>query len=183
MSVRTEFACTKSRRYATTLNAVEFKMSRLWYGLVAIVIVASGCTRSVQINPSPRIPVASRWTAALASPSALAGAVQIRGSAWMAPPSSADSTRAVVAVEIANASPGGVHPWAVHEGSCGNDQGVFGSDRAYPPLRVHNDGSASATVTQTIPSPRTGSYFVEILASPSNTGLVIACGNLAAPQG
>jgi|SRR5579862_5629341 len=158
-------------------------MSRFWFGLVATVLVAGGCNRSVQINPSPRIPLSSRWTAVLASPANLAGAVQIHGSAWMAPPSTLDSSRAVVSVQISNASPGGVHPWAVHEGNCGNDLGVFGSDHAYPPLRVHNDGSASATVTQTIPPPRSGTYFVEVVASPSNTGLVIACGNLAAPQG
>ena len=100
----------------------------------------------------------------------------------MAPPSVSDTTRALISVQIANALPGGVHPWAVHEGSCGNDMGVFGSDRAYPVLRVNGDGQANARVQQTIPPPKTGSYFVEVLAAPSNTGLVIACGNLAAPQ-
>jgi hypothetical protein len=163
---------------------LETSMSRWWWcsGL-ALVVVANGCHHSVQINPSPAIPMSSRWTGNLASPGALRGAVEIHGTAWMAPPSAADLTRALIFVQIANASPGGVHPWAVHEGSCGNDMGVFGSENAYPPLRVNGDGQATARVQQTIPPPTTGSYFVEVLAAPDNTGLVIACGNLAAPQG
>lgn len=151
-------------------------------GLV-LVIVATGCHHSVEINPSPAIPMSSRWTATIASPADLRGAVEIHGAGWMAPPSLSDSSRTLVEIHIANASPGGVHPWGIHKGSCGNDQGVFGSDRAYSPLKVSGDGTASARIVQTIPTPKTGSYFVEVLGAPSNTELVIACGNLAPPQG
>jgi hypothetical protein len=158
-------------------------MLRWWCSGLALVVVATGCHHGVLINPSPAIPMASRWTGTLASPQSLQGAVQIHGSAWMAPPSVSDSTRTLISMQIANAAPGGVHPWGVHRGSCGNDQGVFGSDNAYPLLRVNSDGDASARVQQTIPPPKSGSYFVEVLAAPSNTALVIACGNLAAPQG
>jgi hypothetical protein len=145
-------------------------------------VAAIGCHQPVQINPTPKIPMSSRWTATLDSPSNLAGVVQVHGSAWMAPPSTTDSSRTLIAIQISNTTQGGLHPWSVHHGNCGNDLGTFGSDRAYPPLRVDGDGTASATVTQTIPPPKTGDYFVEVLASPSNTGTIIACGNMAAPQ-
>jgi hypothetical protein len=147
------------------------------------VVVVGGCHRSIEVNPSPAIPVSSRWTGTLASPEALRGAVEIHGSAWMAPPAMSDSTRTLISIQISNAAPGGVHPWGIHQGSCGNDQGIFGSDHAYPPLRVNSDGVASAHAQQTIPPPKTGQYFVEVLAAPSNMGTVIACGNFAAPQG
>jgi hypothetical protein len=177
-----EVECT-TRRGSTNKPQLELSMVRWWWSGVALGVVVAGCHHSVQINPSPAIPMASRWTGTLASPPALRGAVEIHGSAWMAPPSGSDTTRALINIQIANASPGGVHPWGVHSGSCGNDQGVFGSDNAYPPLKVNSDGQASARVQQTIPPPKTGSYFVEVLASRDNAGLVIACGNLAAPQG
>jgi hypothetical protein len=157
-------------------------MLRPLYGLVALVILSTACQHAVEINPSPKIPTASRWTATLASPSNLAGVVQIRGYAWMAPATTMDSARTLTTIQISNAGSGGVHPWAVHLGQCGNDGGILGSERAYPLLRVGGNGVAVATVTQAVPSPRSGSYFVEVLASPANTATVIACGNMAAPS-
>jgi hypothetical protein len=149
----------------------------------ALVVMVTGCHHSVEINPAPSIPVSARWTATLASPKELRGAIEIHGSAWMAPPAVGDSGRALISIAIANAAPGGVHPWAVHQGTCGNDRGVYGSDRAYPPLKVGSDGTATAKTQQTLPPPKFGEYFVEVLAAPSNPEMVIACGNMAAPQG
>ena len=145
--------------------------------------VVAACHHSdVQINPNPKIPNSTRWIGTLSSPPNLAGAVQIRGSAWMAPPVASDSGQTVVSVSISNAAAGGVHPWAVHQGTCGNDQGMFGEGSNYAPLRVNSDGTASAKTTLRDATPKSGNYFVEVLASPSNTGTVIACGNLAPPS-
>jgi len=58
----------------------------------------------------------TRWHANLASPADLAGVVQMNGSASMAP--NLDSTATTVILDLANASPGGHHPWAVHRGQC-----------------------------------------------------------------
>jgi hypothetical protein len=156
-------------------------MMRRWRSLLSVGVVLAGCHRSVEINPSPAIPMASRWNATLASPTNLAGAVQVRGSAWMAPVSRTDSSRTLVAIDIMNATPGGLHPWAVHQGQCRSDEGVFGSPSAYPPLHVKGDGTASAHTTLSIPVPTSGNYYVSVVASPSNTQTVIACGNFAAP--
>ena len=158
-------------------------MWRVLFSSAALAVMATGCHHSVEINPAPSVPVSARWTATLASPKDLHGAVEIHGSAWMAPPAVGDSGRALISIQIANAAPGGVHPWAVHRGSCGGDLGIYGSDRAYPPLKVGSDGTATAKTEQTLPPPKAGDYFVEVLAAPSNTTMVIACGNMAAPQG
>jgi hypothetical protein len=123
----------------------------------------------------------TRWHANLASPASLAGVVQMNGSASMAP--SPDSTSTDVTIDLANASPGGLHPWAVKWGQCdaGMNSGVFGSSDAYTPLKVGSDGRANGTATVSLRTPTTGRYYVVVYASVANSEKVIACGNLAAP--
>jgi hypothetical protein len=69
--------------------------------------------------------VNARWHGTLTSPSNLAGAVQMTGSISMTPGSNAGNTN--VALLLANASPGGMHPWQLHRGQCGTDDCVFGT--------------------------------------------------------
>jgi hypothetical protein len=123
----------------------------------------------------------SRWHANLASPASLAGAVQMNGSASMAPSPSGTST--TITLNLANASPGGRHPWAVHLGQCGAgmDDGVFGPSDAYKTLEIASNGNANGTAMVSIQTPSTGSYFVVVLASTANFETIVACGNLAPP--
>ena len=123
----------------------------------------------------------SRWHANLASPASLAGAVQMNGSASMAPSPDGSSTN--ITLNLANASPGGLHPWSARLGQCGEgmDYGVFGASDAYKPLKVESDGQAKGTATVSLPTPRTGSYYVVISASVANSETIVACGNLAPP--
>ena len=123
----------------------------------------------------------SRWHGNLASPGSLAGAVQMRGSASMAP--SGDGSETDVTLTLANASPGGLHPWAVHRGQCGAgmDDGVFGRSESYQALRVEGDGLAKGSATVSLLTPRMGDYFVVVHASVANPETVVACGNLAPP--
>jgi hypothetical protein len=123
----------------------------------------------------------TRWHANLASPASLAGAVQMNGTASMAP--SQDSTSTDVTLALANATPGGIHPWAVHWGQCGEgqDRGVFGASDAYKALTVESDGRATGIATVQLHTPSTGSYFVVVQASLANPETVVACGNLAPP--
>src|SRR6476659_1961948 len=72
----------------------------------------------------------SRWHASLATPAELAGAVQMNGSASMAPATKSGNT--TVSLDLANATPGGLHPWQIHRGQCGSDNGVGGSVGEYP---------------------------------------------------
>jgi hypothetical protein len=135
---------------------------------------------AVQVNTDDAA-LNSRWHANLASPAELAGVVQMNGSASMAPDKSGKST--TVTIDLANASPGGVHPWELRRGQCGagTDYGLFGTGAAFRPLEVASDGHAHETATVSLRTPTTGSYFIVVLASVANPEVVVACGNLAPP--
>ncbi|HEX6104194.1 MAG TPA: hypothetical protein VFZ26_01340 [Gemmatimonadales bacterium] len=145
-------------------------------------ILAAGCggSRAVEIDPQQQV-VGSRWNATLATPAGLAGVTQVRGSGWMGA-DDRDSSRTQAYVNISNSTPGGRHPWHVHVGQCGNDQGILGSAEAYPLLEVGGNGRAEARAAVDIPVPTSGQYFISVHASPNNLGTVIACGNLAPPS-
>jgi hypothetical protein len=121
----------------------------------------------------------SRWHANLATPAELAGAVQMNGSASMAPGGSDGGT--TVVLDLANATPGGLHPWQLHRGQCGLDQGAVGSADLYRPAKVDNDGHATSSATLPLTTPTTGNYFVTVRASAANNAVTVACGNLAPP--
>ncbi|HKT61050.1 MAG TPA: hypothetical protein VJQ46_13450 [Gemmatimonadales bacterium] len=146
--------------------------------IVAATLVGCG-GHAVKINPNAE-PVADRWNAVLATPPELQGAMQVHGTGWMAR-NPKDSTRAKAHVEITNAAPGGVHPWHVHRGQCGNDMGILGPADAYQPLKVGSDGTAKSDADLPLPMPAAGEYFVNVHASAQNMKTIVACGNLAPP--
>jgi hypothetical protein len=121
----------------------------------------------------------SRWHASLATPAGLAGAIQMNGSASMAPAPKIGNT--TVSLDLANATPGGLHPWQLHRGQCGSDDGIVGSAGAYPVAKVGRDGHAAAMANLTLDTPTVGSYFVSVSASAANDAVTVACGNLAPP--
>lgn len=149
-------------------------------GLI-VSAMALGCGgRSVEIDPDAQL-VANRWNATLSTPAGLAGALQVKGTGWMGlRKKDSSETEAYVAIE--NAAPGGRHPWHVHVGQCGSDQGVLGPADAYPILKVGGNGKADATAKLSLMLPRQGQYFINVHASPSNMGTIVACGNLAPPS-
>jgi hypothetical protein len=122
----------------------------------------------------------ARWGGTLVSPAALAGAVQMKGTAAMTPGSNAGNTR--VSVDLSNASPGGVHPWQLRRGQCGQDDGVFGMADAYKSLTVDAEGRATSAVTVPLVMPTEGRYYVSVAASAANPETIVACGNLAPPS-
>ena len=150
--------------------------------LSTAVVTLAGC------NPFHRDPAVqvrrdenqnTRWTATLATPAGLAGAVQIRGSARMMPDGNAEKTR--VFVDVSNATPGGLHPWQLHRGQCGTDEGLIGDASQYKPVKVNGEGQAAGTATVSLATPTTGSYYVSVGASGANAETIVACGNLAPP--
>jgi hypothetical protein len=150
-------------------------------GLAALLALAA-------CNPFHRNPVTevkrdanlnSRWHASLVSPAALAGAVQITGSASMQPGTNGMGTH--MSINVANATPGGVHPWQVRRGQCGADDGIFSIGAGYKPLKIGDDGRGESGMTGPESMPTTGNYFVNVYASAANSETVVACGNLASP--
>ena len=150
--------------------------------VLASLVAAAAC------NPFHREPVSevsrdvnanSRWRASLVSPAALAGAVQMQGSASMQPTGNGQGT--VLSVSLSNATPGGIHPWQVRRGQCGSDQGAFSAGATYQPLKIGDDGRGETGVTVPGATPDSGEYFVTVSASAANPETVVACGNLAPP--
>lgn len=139
-------------------------------------------------NPFSRSPVTevsrdananARWSATLVSPAALAGAVQLNGSASMQPAARDGSTD--FSLRVSNATPGGRHPWQVHRGRCDADYGVFGRAEDYGTMKIGDDGRGETGATSGERTPTTGDYFVVVYASAANPSTVVACGNLAPP--
>jgi hypothetical protein len=144
-----------------------------------VALTACGGRQPVEINPNAQS-VATRWNGTLSAPPELAGVSQIRGQGWMgADPEEQGQARAHV--EISNAVPGGRHPWHVHRGQCGADQGIFGPADAYKPLKVEGNGRAQEDAVLSVALPRSGSYFINVHASAGNMKTIVACGNLAPP--
>ena len=154
--------------------------ARMFAGLIAFAALAAcGGRQPVEINPNS-VSVATRWNGTLSNPPELAGVSQIRGQGWMgADPKEQGETRAHV--EISNAVPGGRHPWHVHRGQCGADQGIFGPADAYKVLKVESDGRSQADAELPLAAPRSGSFFINVHASENNMKTIVACGNLAPP--
>ena len=121
----------------------------------------------------------SRWRGSLVTPAGLAGAVQITGSAAMVPDDNREKTR--VSLNVSNATPGGVHPWRLHRGQCGSDEGVVGDAGRYKSLTIDDKGRASSSTTVEFETPTTGNYYVSLGASAANAETIVACGNLAPP--
>jgi hypothetical protein len=145
--------------------------------LFALAACHIGGKPAVAINNSDTN-ASARWNGTLATPPDLAGALDVKGTAWMAPNASQST---VVHVSISNAAPGGVHPWHVHSGTCGSQGEQLGPTDAYKMLRVGDAGTATADATLPITMPTNGSYYVDVHASATNMSTVVACGNLAPP--
>ncbi|HEX5724979.1 MAG TPA: hypothetical protein VFX98_05910 [Longimicrobiaceae bacterium] len=151
---------------------------------VAALALAAACAPSYRgpvVEPGTQtVDRNTSWYADLASPTpTLVGVTPLTGSVSMM--AGARDGRTRVALELTGASPGGLHPWEVRHGRCGADEGLLGPSAAYTPVRIPENGNASAAMTLPVQIPTTGSYFVNVLASAAD-GLVIACGNLAPPM-
>lgn len=154
-----------------------------------LLLIAAPSFALAACNPFHRAPVTevtrdanvnTRWRAALVTPAALVGAVQMKGSATMQPSGNAGQST-IFALSIDNATPGGVHPWQVHRGQCGADDGILGAASAYGSIKVGDDGRGTSSASVPMPTPTSGNYFVTVQASAANPETVVACGNLAPP--
>jgi hypothetical protein len=147
--------------------------------VLGLVLIACGGRQPVELNPDAQS-VATRWNAVLSTPPELAGVASLKGQGWVA----ADPKKQgqiIAHVSISNAVPNAQHPWHVHRGECGSDQGIAGPADAYEPLKVDGDGRAEETATLATSLPRSGRYFINVHASASNMSTIVACGNLAPP--
>jgi hypothetical protein len=104
--------------------------------------------------------------------------MQVRGSAAWSRDRDATS---LATVNISNATAGGVHPWHVHRGRCGDNGPIVGEASAYKPLTVDDKGNATATARLNVALPDSGNFYVNVHALATNMATIISCGNLAPP--
>lgn len=83
-----------------------------------------------------------------------------------------------VSINLAGGESNGTHPWHVHRGTCGNDQGIVGDPSAYTPLRPNSAGAASATAHLAVQLVPDGAYMINVHRSPQALNEIIACGEL-----
>jgi hypothetical protein len=163
----------------------------------ALLLSVAACFQRQAVEITPENETAARsWTAKLATPPHLRGAVQAQGTATMGPrPTDHDGNAngdgnggehdrgTWVEIRLSNVAPGGMHPWRVQAGRCvgsGHDL-LFVTDEERM-LRVESDGTAEARAhLPSTPVPAGGDYSIVVLASPENQEVVIACGNFAPP--
>jgi hypothetical protein len=112
-----------------------------------------------------------QWEATLlpeAGFTGLSGQAQVSSLDW--------GTSATARVE--GAEGGGRHAWHVHEGQCGDQGDVVGSQEAYPALEVGSDGSGEATAMVDDNLDSGEDYYVDIHPSTEDLETMIACGAL-----
>jgi hypothetical protein len=154
---------------------------RIAYAAAAALLAVGACSQTPKVETDPgsgRVDVdverpgqAEGWNATL-SP---VGGSGVSGTATAMDMD--DATHATV--NIRGATGGGVHPWHIHEGTCGDANApVVGSPAAYPPLNVGSGGTATAQAHVTVELNEAKNYIVNVHASPSNMGTIIACGDL-----
>ncbi len=152
--------------------------------LALVSLLVAGCgggySSSSTTDAAPVGFLGARWSATLTSPPGAPGTL-VSGTGTVM--GNADSTQTRVEVSLAGAAPEGRHPWHLHRGTCGNDQGVVGEASSYAPLTVGTDGRARGVATIGMAMPRTGEYMINVHASPTELGTIVACGNLTGPSG
>src|SRR5688572_24790950 len=151
-----------------------------WFAAGAVLFGATGCAFSKKQPPvnisAERQKAAYNWTARLATPPGMQGALQVEGVATIAPGD--NNNESLVEVHLSNVAPGGVHPWKVQTGQCGTE----GSDLVKVTddgrmLKVSSNGRADASAKVSgVPMPTAGDYAIVVMASPENQEMVIACG-------
>lgn len=83
-----------------------------------------------------------------------------------------------VTVTITGATPGATLPWHIHDGKCGDaSPPVVGDASAYPPLVAGSDGRATGTAHVAVKLNEARNYIVNVHASPTNMGTIVACGD------
>lgn len=144
------------------------------------LLVSAGCAKTLKVEAdpasgradvdvqAPNVPQA--WRAIVAS----VGASGITGSAS----GTTANDMSHVTINVSGAQSGASHPWHVHEGKCGDaSPPIVGDASAYPALTVGADGKATATAHLSVKLNEAKSYIINVHASPTNLGTIVACGD------
>lgn len=143
-------------------------------------LVTAACARTVKVETDPKAGkvdvdvqapgVPQAWNATLAA----VGGSGITGAAKGTTANDASN----VTVSVSGAQAGSTLPWHVHEGKCGDaSPPIVGDASAYPPIVVGSDGTGTATANLSVKLNEAKNYIVNVHASPTNLGTIVACGD------
>jgi hypothetical protein len=117
------------------------------------------------------------WRATLAPPQgATSSAAPAVGGVATVIDSGQKQVRATV--HVVNAKPGSVHPWHIHKGTCGKDQGIVGPADKYVPVHIGVDGEGEVSEVLPISLSPSGQYMVNVHNSAQDLKTILACGTL-----
>lgn len=128
-------------------------------------------TGDVDLDMEPVTQQGQVWNANLTGQGSFAG---VSGTAQ----ATVLSGRTNVTIALQGATVGAAHPWHVHEGSCGSAGAIVGSSSTFPPLQVGSEGQAQSAMQLPLALNEARGYYVDVHASSSDMGTIIACGVL-----
>jgi len=148
--------------------------------IAVAALAATACAKTIKVQTDPRTghvdvdrerPGAMEgWTGTLSPVGGSGVSGTARGT------SGHDMT--MVTVMVSGARPGAQLPWHVHEGKCGQGSPpIVGPASAYPMMTVGADGRATAQAHLDMDLNEAKSYIVNVHASPTNLGTIVACGD------
>lgn len=143
-------------------------MNHLRKLLLMPVLAALSC--ALDPGPPPATPV-MRWAAELEAGPRFG---DVRGEVFAVQVEGGTTAQ----LQLEGGSPGAVHPWHVHAGSCASRGEIAGETTDYPPIELDEDGSGSATALVASGLEADESYHVNVHLATDQIGTVIACGDL-----
>jgi hypothetical protein len=148
--------------------------------IATLLLVAAACAKTVKVETDPSAAKADVDVQAPGAPETWNGTLAAVGTSGIS--GTAQGTTANdashVTINISGATSGSTHPWHVHEGKCGDaSPPIVGDASAYPPLVVGAGGTATATAHLSVKLNEAKNYIVNVHASPTNLGTIVACGD------
>jgi hypothetical protein len=157
---------------------------RIRYALPALALAAAACTPtyttggSTGANPAPSTSTSgdmAGMTQYSANLAAMNGST-VHGTATV---HSMAAGQTMVEVQVSGGTSGATYPWHIHTGSCSDGMTpIVGSASLYTALGASGDGTASLSTTVPVTLDPAQPYHVNIHASPTDMGTIVACGDL-----
>lgn len=146
---------------------------------VAFLLVAA-CSQTVKVETDPATGRTDVDVQRPNVPETYSGTMSAVGASGISGTASGttanDSTHATV--NITGAQAGATLPWHIHEGTCAAANApIVGPASAYPPLVVGADGRATVTAHVPVGLNEAKNYIINVHASPTNLGTIVACGD------
>ena len=148
--------------------------------LAAALLLAAACSKTVKVETDPKTAkvdidvqkpgVAETWSGTISSVGGSSVSATAKGSTA--------SDMSMITVTLTGGQAGATYPWHVHEGKCTDaSPPIVSNPSEYPPLVVGAGGTATATAHVTVKLNEAKNYIINIHASPTNLGTIVACGD------